>query len=85
MLTYEYIEQSGYDLLLIMQSRVSDYLNEDAVAVDEAEMALAREFYADVRAGEVDGYHLVFSSDYGLAFVSDELYAQYFSAKAPAE
>ena len=78
MLDYPYIEECKYDMLLIMQSRVNDYLNPNAQAVNEAKMALAREFYTDVRDGMVDGYRLVYRTDYGLAFVTEELYQQYF-------
>jgi len=78
-LTYPYIEDSKYDVLLIMQSRVNDYLNENAQAVNEDEMARARVFYGDVRADAVSGYRLVYKNEFGLAFVTDALYEQYFA------
>ncbi|MCE5207337.1 MAG: hypothetical protein LLG42_03395 [Chloroflexi bacterium] len=80
-LTYRYIEKGKFDILLIMQSRVSDYLNPDAQAVDEEELAQAREFYGDVRAGTVEGYRLVYQNGYGLIFVRDALYEQYFASE----
>ncbi len=83
-LTYRYIEKGKFDILLIMQSRVSDYLNEDAQAVDEEKMQKAREFYKDVRAGTVEGYQQIYKNGYGLVFVSDALYEQYLATGSSA-
>ncbi|MBX3046195.1 MAG: hypothetical protein KF698_04295 [Anaerolineales bacterium] len=77
-LTYEYIASHGFDLLFLSQSRILDYLNEDAVGTNPEQLALSREFYAAANAGELDGFRLVFRSNTGLVFVSDGLYAQYF-------
>lgn len=78
MLSYPYIQKSKFDVLLIRQSRVREDLNPIAQAVNHAALTRVREFYANVRDGTVDGYRLIYQTDYGLAFVSEALYQRFF-------
>lgn len=73
-LNYPYIEGYGFDILLIMQQRVADYLNTSAVGIDPESFALGQEFYRDVRAGTVRGYQLVYQDHFGLAFVREDVW-----------
>lgn len=74
LLSYNYINENQFDVLLIMQQRIRDYLNPNAVGIDPAEFALSQQFYRDARDGSVRGYHLVFANDFGKVFVADDLY-----------
>jgi hypothetical protein len=77
-LSYPYIHGSNFDVVMIMQQRVADYLNESAVGIDPESFALGQTFYRDVRAESVDGYQLVYKDSYGLVFVRSDLYEEYW-------
>jgi hypothetical protein len=79
LLTYEYIQTGDFDILLLSQQRILDYLSPDAEGIDPAEFEAAQAFYRDADAGELDGYALVYRDAYGLIFVSRDLYATYFA------
>ncbi len=78
-LTYDYIQSGDFDILLLTQQRILDYLNPDAEGIDPAEFAAAQAFYRDADAGELDGYVLVYRDPFGLIFVGESLYAAYFA------
>jgi hypothetical protein len=80
-LNYPFVRSGSFDMLLIMQQRVADYLNEKAEGIDQERFAQGQEFYTDVRNDEVEGYHLVYQDKYGLVFVRTELYEQYFGGE----
>lgn len=82
-LTYPYIEQHNFDILLVMQGRINDYLNPAVVGIDAENLALGREFYQAANQGSVRGYHLVYRNDFGLVFVKDQLYTEYYSNTTP--
>ena len=69
MLNYPYITDRHFDALFLMQQRLNDYLNPNVVAIDEEELAAAREFYSDADAGEIEGYELIYRDPYGLFFI----------------
>ncbi len=75
---YDFITQNNFDVLLIMQQRVYDYLNENISGLDQAEFAKNQTFYKDARAGNVKGYHLVYKDEFGLIFIRDDLYREYW-------
>lgn len=78
-LDYGFVREHSFQLLLLSQSRIWDYLNQDAVGLDPEQLAISRLFYADANAGELVGYSLVYRDDYGLVFINQSLYQQYFS------
>lgn len=73
MLNYDYIHQKGFDVLYLMQQRLYDYLNPNALALDINELDLAREFYRDANNGTIEGYELLYRNDYGLVFIKKAL------------
>ncbi len=77
-LDYGYIREHAFQLLFLSQSRIWDYLNEDAVGIDPQRLEISRLFYADANAGKVVGYTLVYRDAFGLVFVRESLYEQYF-------
>ena len=61
-----------------MQQRIRDYLNPEVTGIDPLLLKESREFYGDADNGEVWGYVLVYRNDFGLAFVRENLYEQFF-------
>lgn len=79
LLTYDYIQSKNPAVLLLMEQRIRDYLNPDVEGIDSQELEISREFYRDADAGSIQGYHLVYRNDYGLAFVREDVYQQYLT------
>jgi hypothetical protein len=79
MLDYAFIEERKYNILLLMQQRIYDYLAPDVEGIDPASLAASQEFYADADDGALRGYQLLYRDEFGLIFVSDALYQVYFS------
>jgi hypothetical protein len=77
-LNYPYINGSDFDVLLIMQQRVTDYLASSAEGIDPERFAQGQEFYRDVRSQTVEGYELVYQDHYGLVFVREDLFSRFF-------
>jgi hypothetical protein len=75
---YNFITQKDFDVLLIMQQRVYDYLNENITGLDQAEFSKNQAFYQDARAGTIKGYHLIHKGEFGLIFISEDLYQKYW-------
>ena len=73
MLSYSFIQTRGFDVLLLLQSRIDDYTNPDLIAIDQEKLDLAQEFYEDVDQEILSGYGLLFRNDFGLIFVRDGL------------
>jgi hypothetical protein len=81
MLNYDYIQGKSFDILLLEQQRLYDYLNPNAQGIDPAKLAAARVFYNDANQGKISGYHLLYRDKYGLVYINDRLYQQYFKPK----
>lgn len=79
LLNYQYIEENHFDVLLLLEQRILDYLNPSAVGVDTAEFEQNQEFYQDAMGETVTGYHLIYRDEVGLIIVSDQIFADYFS------
>ena len=77
-LTYNYVQSKGFDVVLIMQQRIYDYLSSSAEGIHPEEFAQSQILYTDAENETLEGYHLIFRNDFGLIFVRDELYQQYF-------
>lgn len=82
-LTYPYIEARNFDILLVMQGRIYDYLNPAVQGIDAENLALGREFYQAANQGSVRGYHLAYRNDFGLVFVKEDLYTKYYGGTGP--
>ncbi|MCW5873739.1 MAG: hypothetical protein KIS88_03735 [Anaerolineales bacterium] len=78
-LDHEYIGSNGFDILFLSQTRIWDYLNDDVVGIDAERFAASQEFYRDANAGELPGYYLVYREAFGLVFVNEALYQEYFA------
>lgn len=78
-LTYGYIRAYSFELLFLSQTRIWDYMNEEAIGVDPERLEISRLFYADANAGGIVGYHLVYRDDFGLVFVNEALFEEYFA------
>ncbi len=79
-LTYDFIEERKYDFLLLMQGRIYDYLNPAVQGIDPEKLAKGREFYQDADDGTIQGYRLIYRDSFGLVFVKDALYQEYFNS-----
>ena len=78
LLEYGYISENNFDVLLLMEQRIRDYLNPNAVGIDADTFKRNQQFYRDADLESVNGYHLVFRNTFGLIFVRDD-YAGLFT------
>jgi hypothetical protein len=78
LLDYAYIQQGHFDVLLLLEQRIKDYLSPNAVGINPEQFALNQAFYRDAEKASINGYHLVYRDEVGLVYLSDRLYAQYF-------
>ena len=80
-LDYGYIQSQGFDVLLLMQQRLYDYLNPNIQGINPTELEQSKIFYRDADVGTIEGYQLIFRNQFGLVYVKSELYDQYFLHK----
>jgi hypothetical protein len=78
LLNYTYIRDGNFDVLLLLEQRIRDYLNPATIAIDPDQFALDQKFYQDAENGTVTGYQLVYRDSVGLIYISDELYQLHF-------
>jgi len=78
LLEYDYIQQNHFGVLLLLEQRIRDYLNPNVTGIDPALFARNQLFYRDANNESITGYHLVYRDSFGLIFVRDELYQQYY-------
>ena len=78
LLDYPYIQRGKFDILLILEQRIKDYLSPSAVGIDPQQFARSQQFYRDAEKGQIAGYHLVYRDGVGAAYVSSGLYQKYF-------
>ena len=78
LLEYGYIQAEDFEVLLLTDQRIRDYLSPNLSGIDPHLFALNQQFYRDAKEGTISGYHLVFRDDYGLVFVRNDLYQQYY-------
>jgi hypothetical protein len=45
------------------------------------DFAKSQAFYRDARTGRIEGYQLVFQDDFGLVFVRDDVYKEFYPQK----
>lgn len=82
MLTYQYVVEGDFDLLFLLNSRIRDYINPNAVAVDEAELAESKLFYQDAFAGSIAGYSILYENETAKLFIRTDICARYFSPES---
>ncbi|MFH1524675.1 MAG: hypothetical protein ABIF04_06895 [Chloroflexota bacterium] len=78
LLEYGYIQNGKFDVLLLLEQRIRDYLNPNVTGIDPDLFALNQRFYRDADNETINGYHLVYRNSLGLVYVKDVLYQQYF-------
>lgn len=78
LLDYAFIKQRHYDILMLSQQRIWDYLNPSAVGVDPQQFALSQVFYQDADHGSVKGYHLLLRDETALLYIRTDFYLRYF-------
>ena len=79
LLEYGYIQQNHFDVLLLLDQRIRDYLNPNVTGIDPALFARNQQFYRDANNQTVTGYHLIYRDSFGLIYVQDKLYQKYYS------
>ncbi len=79
LLEYNYIQKHHFDVLLLQQQQIRDYLNPNAVGINPALFARNQQFYRDADRATIKGFHLIYRNAFGLIFIRDELYEQYYS------
>jgi hypothetical protein len=79
LLEYSYIQQNHFDVLLLLEQRILDYLNPNVTGIDPALFARNQQFYRDADNETITDYHLVYRDTFGLIYVRDELYQKYYS------
>jgi hypothetical protein len=80
---YETIQGKKFDLLIFSRQRIIDYLQPSILetAEDKEKMMRTQALYNDVINNQVKGYHLLFENEFGIAFISDALFQEYFEEK----
>jgi len=73
LLSYNYVEQADYDVLLLLNQRTADYINPTASGIDSEQFANSLVFYNDANEGALRGYRLAFRNETGSVFVKDAL------------
>lgn len=71
LLEYQYIQEKNFDVLLLMQQRIYDYLQESAVGIDPEGFQRSQKFYRDANYGNIKGYWLAYRDNFGLIFIRD--------------
>lgn len=78
MLNYAYINEKGFDILYLMQQHIYDYLNPEVEGIDRQKLEESRIFYKDANEDRLRGYKLVFRNSFGLLYIKEALYAEFF-------
>ena len=78
LLEYSYIQENNFDILLLLEQRIRDYLNPNVTGIDPDVFARNQQFYRDAENETISGYHLVYRNNLGLVYVREDLYQNYF-------
>lgn len=78
-LDYAFVQQNPFDLIMLSQTRIWDYLNAEVEGINAEQFAQSRAFYTDADMGQLAEYRLVYRDDFGLVFVRAEEFETYFS------
>ena len=79
---YATVQKYKPDIILLWQQRISDYTQQGASAnaINKNAFQAVYQFFSDASQNQLNGYHLIYRDDTGLAFVSDSLYEKYFKS-----
>lgn len=77
LINYEYLRKNDFDVLLLLDQRIKDYINPSVEGTDPGEFNQAREFYLDADRGQIDGFKLIFRNPTGLIFIRDQLFSEF--------
>ena len=72
LLTYPYIQEKDFDVLLLQQQRILDYLQEGIQGIDPEQFELSQQFYRDANAGDLQGFDLIYRDETGLIFIKSD-------------
>jgi hypothetical protein len=77
---YEYIENLNPDLIVFWKQRIYDYTSEEAQsrALEPGEFSEAVRFYKDGLENSIDGYILLYEDEFGMAYLTVDLYKEFF-------
>ncbi|HSN95081.1 MAG TPA: hypothetical protein VLR89_08480 [Anaerolineaceae bacterium] len=73
LLDYAYIHENKFTILMLSAQRIADYLSPAAVGVDPQKFIENQRFYGDAKVGKLTGYHLLYSDQTALLFISQEV------------
>lgn len=79
LLEYDYIGQNNFDVLVLLEQRIRDYLDPNATGIDPQIFARNQKFYRDAENEAIQGYHLIYRDFVGLVYLRDDLYQQYYA------
>jgi hypothetical protein len=79
---YATVQKYKPDIILLWQQRISDYTQQGASAnaINKNAFQAVYQFFSDASQNQLNGYHLIYRNDTGLAFVSDSLYEKYLKS-----
>ena len=80
-ISYSQINDNKFDILLLANQRVLDYLNSEVEGVDPELFAESQRFYQDVKRGGVQGFHLLELDEAGAIFIRQELCKNYYPTR----
>jgi len=69
LLTYPFIQEKDFDVLLLQQQRIMDYLQEGIQGIDPEQFKLSQDFYREANEGNISGYELIYRDQTGLIFM----------------
>jgi hypothetical protein len=78
LLEYGYLQDKDFDVLLLLQQRINDYIHPDVTGIDPVQFAQNQRFYLDANNGTITGYHLIYRDEIGLVFVRENLYEEFY-------
>jgi hypothetical protein len=78
LLNYSYIQENNFEIILLLEQRIRDYLNPNVTGIDPEAFSVNQQFYSDADHGTINGYHLIYRNDVGLVYVREDLYQNYF-------
>ena len=72
LLDYDYIQRSQFDVLLLLEQRIRDYINPNVTGIDPEQYERSFVFYTDANNGTIQGYKLLYRNDVALIYMKDE-------------
>ncbi len=79
MLDYDHITSKNFDVLFLLEQRMRDYTNPNAVGIDSESFAQAKIFYQDALDGDIEGYCLLLRTDIAHLYVRKDFCLKYFA------